>query len=355
MKDSSINYNTAAHMPNKLRSAFAVVGHPNKGKSSIVSTLARNDSIQISQQSGTTQKSKCYRVETRNGGFDLIDTPGFQRPRKVLAWLKSNATSADQYSDAVKNFVQDEECKIKFPDEVELLTPLVKGAAILYVVDGSRPYGVEYEIEMEILRWTGRPSMALINPIESNEYVLPWENALQQFFKLVKVFNPMKANLDKQVSLLKAFSMLEPNWERNLTHVIEDLKEQDEHFFVQAIDLLTDLLIDCCSYQYQQTVLDKNQAESLKGFMKIQYNQSLIKMEQKAQEALMALFSYHQIKINKEDLEIPTNLFDTEQWYLWGLSKKQLMIVSTMTGIATGAAADLLVAGSSFLLGAVGG
>lgn len=32
--------------------AFAVVGHPNKGKSSIVSTVAQNDSIPFSQQAG---------------------------------------------------------------------------------------------------------------------------------------------------------------------------------------------------------------------------------------------------------------------------------------------------------------
>ena len=54
-----------------------------------------------------------------------------------------------------------------FPDECELLRPIVEGAGILYVVDGSVPYGPEYEAEMEILRWTGRPSMAVINPIAS--------------------------------------------------------------------------------------------------------------------------------------------------------------------------------------------
>ena len=39
---------------------FAIVGHPNKGKSSIVSTLARDSSVGISQQSGTTAHNPVF-------------------------------------------------------------------------------------------------------------------------------------------------------------------------------------------------------------------------------------------------------------------------------------------------------
>ena len=34
---------------------FAIVGHPNKGKSSIVSTLAQDESVTISPIPGTTR------------------------------------------------------------------------------------------------------------------------------------------------------------------------------------------------------------------------------------------------------------------------------------------------------------
>ena len=39
---------------------FAVVGHPNKGKSSVVATLAQNDSIAIAMEPGTTRDSHRY-------------------------------------------------------------------------------------------------------------------------------------------------------------------------------------------------------------------------------------------------------------------------------------------------------
>ncbi|NRA22742.1 MAG: 50S ribosome-binding GTPase, partial [Oceanospirillaceae bacterium] len=87
--------------------AFAVVGHPNKGKSSVVSTLARDDSIVISQRSGTTTAAKTYEVVLQNLSYQLIDTPGFQRPRKVLAWLQSEKVSADKRAQRVEDFLKD--------------------------------------------------------------------------------------------------------------------------------------------------------------------------------------------------------------------------------------------------------
>ncbi|HCD75480.1 MAG TPA: DUF3482 domain-containing protein, partial [Alcanivorax sp.] len=55
---------------------FAVVGHPNKGKSSIVATLAQNDGIAIALEPGTTRENGHYplRVDDRLL-YELIDTP----------------------------------------------------------------------------------------------------------------------------------------------------------------------------------------------------------------------------------------------------------------------------------------
>lgn len=340
---------------NQSRASFAVVGHPNKGKSSIVSTLARDDSIAISQQSGTTTHSDRFKIDTGNAGFELIDTPGFQRPRKVLQWLNQHAQSADQRSEAVKKFVQDPECAKKYPDEVQLLTPLVKGAAILYVVDGSRPYGIEYEAEMEILRWTGRPSMALINPIEDQSHVESWQNALQQFFKIVRVFNPMQADFTKQLELLEAFSHLEPNWKTTLNQVIADLKQHQQNRLLKSQWLLSELLVELCSYQVQQKVLTEEQAKTLRPVLEKKYHSWMRGREQQTFRQLSELFSHHQCVLESKQIELPPDLFDSEQWYAWGLNKKQLTTVSTMTGAFTGAVVDAAVAGHSLMLGAIGG
>ena len=66
---------------------FAVVGHPNKGKSSIVSTIAQNDAIVISPRSGTTRDTQRYDITIGAASYTLADTPGFQRPSRALDWL----------------------------------------------------------------------------------------------------------------------------------------------------------------------------------------------------------------------------------------------------------------------------
>src|SRR5690606_16791914 len=151
---------------------FAIVGHPNKGKSSIVATLAEDDSVEISPQPGTTTRARSYPM--RLDGeilYELIDTPGVQRAREVLEWLESHDRGAGRRAEVVRDFLREHADDRRFHDERELLTPIMDGAGILYVVDGSRPYGRQYEAEMEILRWTGRPRMALINMIGAGDHV----------------------------------------------------------------------------------------------------------------------------------------------------------------------------------------
>ena len=75
-------------------------------------------------------------------------------------WLEQRCRDAADRAHAVSEFVNAHRDDPRFHDECELLLPLVDGAGILYVVDGSRPYGSEFEAEMEILRFTGQPRMA---------------------------------------------------------------------------------------------------------------------------------------------------------------------------------------------------
>ena len=77
---------------------LVVVGHPNKGKSSIVSTLAQDDSVRIAPQPGTTIKSRRFPMRVDEQVlYTLVDTPGFQRARRALQWLQQHATSVAEH------------------------------------------------------------------------------------------------------------------------------------------------------------------------------------------------------------------------------------------------------------------
>ena len=130
---------------------FAVVGHPNKGKSSIVATLAEDERLAIGPAPGTTRRAAAHTFSIDGQPqYVLVDTPGFQRAGAVLEWLEARATTASARAQLVADFVREHEGDPRFHDECELLRPIVDGAGILYVVDGSKPYGSEYELEMQI-------------------------------------------------------------------------------------------------------------------------------------------------------------------------------------------------------------
>ena len=334
---------------------FAVVGHPNKGKSSIVATLAQDDSVAISSASGTTRVSENLVVSVGASHYSLVDTPGFQRPASVLKWLQQHAVSADKRQDAVKKFVNDEDCKLKFPEEVQLLTPIINGAAILYVVDGSRPYGPEYEAEMEILRWTGQASMALINPIENEDHIQSWQQALGQYFKLVRVFNAMQADFEKQLSVLEAFSHIKEQWHATITGLIVEYKKIRFQRQEESLQLLVELLTKLCAYQVSQRVLSRSQAQALQAGLETRFLKDMRNIEQQCHDALKGIYRYHNLDSEIVDLPLEENLFDTEKWILWGLNRKRLTAAASMAGAATGAAVDLAVAGSSLMLGALSG
>ena len=93
-----------------------------------------------------------------------------------------------------------------------MLGPVVDGAGIIYVVDGSCPFGADYEPEMEILRWTSSLSLALINNIHNDDYVQEWQDGLSQYFRTVRVFDAHHDEFAKQLELLEPFGHLDPDW-----------------------------------------------------------------------------------------------------------------------------------------------
>ncbi|MBT8467241.1 MAG: 50S ribosome-binding GTPase, partial [Deltaproteobacteria bacterium] len=150
---------------------FAVVGRVNKGKSSIIASLIENDAVKISPRPGTT--TECVRYDVEVDGrvlFSVIDTPGFEDAPRALHWIKQREVTAADRVQRVRELVEAFDGTEDFVEERRLLRPILDGAAILYVVNGDEPYRKNYETEMEVLRYTGQPAMALINRSGAGEH-----------------------------------------------------------------------------------------------------------------------------------------------------------------------------------------
>lgn len=337
---------------------FAVVGHPNKGKSSIVSALALDDTVQISDTPGTTSKKRSFPLKVDGKIlYELIDTPGFQRSRRVLAWLEQHDVSADKKHEIVSAFINEHREDARFNDEIELLEPIMEGAGIIYVVDGSKPYGEEYESEMEVLRWTGQPSMALINHIDDADYSDEWKRALGQYFKMVRTFNPMQTNMEQHISILESMAQLKEEWIAPVKASIKLFERYQEQKIDQSSLMITKLIIDSLSHVEKLTLADDAITEIQKEEIETNYKEKLRHLELDVQKKIETVWDHAHLQKEQSTLTFEDlDLFSKEAASVFGLTRKELIITGVTSGAVTGAGIDLLFAGHTLLLGgAIGG
>jgi len=332
---------------------FAVVGQPNKGKSSIVASLAFDDTVQISDTPGTTSANRAFPLVVDGKVlYELYDTPGFQRARGVLEWLESHDVPAHKRPDVVREFLEEFQDDSRYSDEVQLLEPIMNGAGIVYVVDGSKPYGEEYEAQMEILRWTGQPSMALINLIGDEDYTQEWRVALGQYFKMIRVYDPMRRELGQHISLLEAVAQLKEEWTQPVKHSIEVLIEHRNQIYTQSASNIAHLVANSLSHIEKLKLKGDNPTESEESKLADIYKKALRQLEHKSQKDIEELWSYQNIQKEQDLLVLDENdLFSQESASIFGLTKEEIVLTGITGGAIAGAAVDLLFAGHTALLG----
>ncbi len=333
---------------------FAIVGHPNKGKSSIVSTLSRDDSVAVAPIPGTTVKNRAYPMRIDDQVlYTLVDTPGFQRARAALEWMRQHSRSSVDRPEVVRRFVEEHRHDERYFSECELLTPVLEGAGILYVVDGSKPFGEEYEAEMEILRWTGQPSLALINMIGDTDHSAQWQKALGQHFRIVRVFDALTADFDKRVQLLLAFGEINEAWRPALEHAVEVLRSEQDQRRATAARMIAENLVAMLTYTVEQRLSSSPTGDLQKQRLRERYRKELTARERGCRQEVEALYHYHHLERQEAAFELlEQDLFAEETWRLFGLTRRQLVATGGVGGASAGAAIDLAVGGHSLFLGA---
>ena len=334
---------------------FAVVGHPNKGKSSIVSTLSMDESVAISNIPGTTTKYRAYPLKIDGEViYELYDTPGFQRPRAVLDWIRQEDVPANLRRERVMAFVRANEDNPKFADDIELLKPILAGAGIIYVVDGSKPYGKEFEAEMEILRECGAPSMAVINMIGDRDYSSDWKNALSHYFRIIRRFNPMRATFSQIVSMLESMAQLEEDWIEPLKRAVEELKNKRRRDISKSASIIAQMIRDIMHHRVYIPIRDEEVEAIEVDRAKARYLKDLADIEKSALVKIAEIFNRGAKDID-DAMEIfgGVELFSKESISLFGLDKKSILLLSASGGAVVGSSIDAVLGGSSLLIGTV--
>jgi len=334
---------------------FAVVGRVNKGKSSIVATLAEDDSVRIDPRPGTTTAVREYPVRVDGRPlFVLVDTPGFEDAPRALAWLRARERSAADRPALVAEFVAAHGGTDDFADEQRLLAPVLGGASVLYVVDGTRPFRRNYEAEMEILRWTGQPGMALVNRIGDGDHGAEWHRALDQYFKIVRDFDAFSVGFEERLRLLEAFRELRPAWRAPIEQAVEALVGQRRRRRDEAAAEIASLLADAVTHTEEIAVADEGELDAQRNHLERSFHEALRRREGKERGRVEALYAHRAARFEETVLDRPVyrkDLFAEETWKLLGLAPGQLLAAGAVAGAAVGGTVDVMVGGASFLAG----
>jgi len=271
---------------------FAIVGHPNEGKSAVVSTLAEDDTVRVTPYPGETVVCQTFPVVIDGKEIiRFIDTPGFQNPRKTLKWIKDyRGDPAHMLSTYLKTHAEVPE----FRDDCRLIEPIAGGAGVIYVVDGSRPVRNVDLTEMEVLRLTGRPRMAVINCKEDETaYIETWKGEFRKHFNAIRVFNANKATYAERIDLLENLKGIDQDWGPALERVISAFKEDWRQRNAQTALIICELLETCLGYSITRSFRETTTEKPLKERLQKEYAVSIEKIEEKAHRKIRTLYKHN--------------------------------------------------------------
>lgn len=331
---------------------FAVVGRINMGKSAVLATLLEVDDdaiIRVSPTPGET--TRCQVLPVEFGGRELIrfiDTPGFSRPLEAMRAIQRLHGEGTPGLAAVERFVQEQRDGGEFEDEARLLEPIVSGAGILYVIDPGKPLRDAFVAEMEILRWTGRARMALLNQKDGGaEYLKEWKDRLGSYFNLVRTFNAHKARFEERKHLIRSLLEIEEGHRENLGRALRCIEAEWDQRRREAADVILEMLRNALTTRAEGR-LDEGDAhlahrrERIAAKLASDYFGKIGRLERKAAGELLQIYRHHLVTVGEEERVIPGGeLREEERWRKWGLSRGQLAIAGAVAGAAGGAVVDV--------------
>ncbi len=348
---------------------FAVVGRVNMGKSAVIATLLEiddNEIVRVSPTPGETTRCQVHRVV-----FDgrecvrFVDTPGFSRPVEAMRTIQRLHGEGSPGLESLRRFVA--EAGEEFGDEKRLLEPLLEGAGVLYIVDPAKPLRDDFLAEMEILRWTGRPRLALLN--RRGEHPAPgeeeWRSRLGGAFNLVRTFDAHRARYDERLRLLKALLEIEERHRGRLEETIHLVEREWQLRREEAAEVLIGFFEEALSLKASATLEERDLLVPSRRNRKAevlakQYFDGLSGIEWKCFAALLKIYRHHLLKADSSpDAFAGIDLESAETWTKWGLGRGQLAMAAAIAGGAAGLAVDAatggLTHGAGTVFGALGG
>ncbi len=328
---------------------FVVTGAPNKGKSTFVKAMTNDASVVVGPYARTTTKSVSYPFELDGETlFTLWDTPGFENAAEMHEVLTGwGIQESDHPVEILRRFIETYEGHEDFLFELEIFKPVVDYACIVYVADCSRKFSKsEYLREIELIKFTRLPRIAILNPIDGEHHLESWRSGLTDYFNNIKVFNPHKTSFDEKLRVLGAFSHLDDEWEAPLNRVIDALRRQREKTLEECARIIRRTIIRVYDREFEVPFDAARDEGEHREELLAQVRQFVRSCLDEAQKDITRRFGLS-VDVAFEQEIADNDLFDATVRRK-NLSVHQRAMVNAIVGGGIGAALDTAAGGLTF-------
>lgn len=321
---------------------LAVVGHTNVGKTSLVSALTRDASLEVREEAGTT-RSHYSRTFVLAGQplIRFVDTPGFETAGRINRWL--DRTGGDDPPDGralLEAFLADAETDELYREEKEALRGALAADVLAYVADVTTEPSGQQRQEIRLLRRAGVPVIAVLNVLAQEDRRAEWTELLRR--EHVDTVVPLDAwafSPEQEAHFYRALAVLRPEMAGALERVLELRGDQAATAQRAAARLLGELLVDALAFRLEESYPTKTEALKARDEANAGFKRRLRRREQQAFEALAGLYGFPSLEVQGENLSVESwsgtwqgDLFDPQALRRYGVSAGTLGLVGAVTG-----------------------
>jgi hypothetical protein len=218
------------------------------------------------------------------------------------------------------------------------------------VADASRPIRRIDQAEMEILRMTGQPRMAIMNCKQGSEiYLGAWKNEFRKNFNATRVFNAHNATYAERLALLENLKSIDQDWQPSLEKVILAFRQDWEQRTVRSTEMIVEMLTRCLQHTVKQYYSDKPREKDVQQTLMARYRKEIEAIEHQTHQQIRKLFKHNIFNYDLPEQSIlKEDLFARKTWQVLGLTRKQLAAAAAVGGGAIGVLLDTAMAGLTF-------
>jgi predicted GTPase len=323
------------------KATFSIIGKPNNGKSTIISTLTFDDRIEIADEIGTTKKSTKYSYRYNEQEVcTYFDTPGFEDAENIYLYIKKQKELVPSINQILENFIKEYSDDYSTAKDREILKAIVQSDFLVFVINISDRFNINViGYELEIFKELKKRTVILFNQVNKNkDYSSEWKNELKKY-DLVNIhkIDPLNTKRSNIIHILESLYSVDSDIydKQQLDNVIMAYRKHYNQNLDRSSELISKYLREVLQIEIKTTRKDFDLG---KGYELIK--KEINKKEKDIQKKLAHLWGYYEVKV-----EDKRENYDNAINKKISLSKKEkavaaaiigASIVGTTTGILSG-------------------